>query len=102
MNREQILILMTQCGLIPVDKLQWSINQFVHEDSYIEGDDAAILQFADELIAREREACAAVCDAAHERFKELWNRFDYPEDEGRMDASIQCAAAIRARSNTNS
>lgn len=93
MNREQILVLMTQCGLIPVDKLQWSINQFVHEDSYIEGDDASILQFAEELIAREREACAAVCDRLVQA--------DHSGDSW-QDGTFDCAAAIRARSNTNS
>lgn len=93
MNREQILVLMTQCGLIPVDKLQWSINQFVHEDSYIEGDDASILQFAEELIAREREACAAVCDRLVQK--------DHSGDSWQAGV-FDCAAAIRARSNTNS
>ena len=93
MNREQILVLMTQCGLIPVDKLQWSINQFVHEDSYIEGDDASILQFAEELMAREREACAAVCD----RLVQTGHSGD-----SWQDGVFDCAAAIRARSNTNS
>lgn len=84
---------MTQCGLIPVDKLQWSINQFVHEDSYIEGDDASILQFAEELIAREREACAAVCDRLVQK--------DHSGDSWQAGV-FDCAAAIRARSNTNS
>jgi hypothetical protein len=40
-------------------------------------------------------ACEEECKQAHQRFKELWNRFDYPEDEGRMDAAGQCAAACK-------
>ena len=44
-----------------------------------------------------REDCAKVCDEAHARYKELWEKFDYAEDQGRALAALDCAAAIRAR-----
>lgn len=54
-------------------------------------------RFAELIREKERDACANICDAAHTRFKELWQKFDYPSDEGRMDAASQCAAAIRTK-----
>lgn len=48
-------------------------------------------------IEEEREECAKLCDEAEIRFAGLWDRFEYPCDQGSAEASRQIAAAIRAR-----
>lgn len=59
--------------------------------------DLALAAFGDVAIAREREACAKLCDEAESRFEELWSKFAYPTDQGAAEASRQLSAAIRAR-----
>jgi hypothetical protein len=41
------------------------------------------------------EQCALLCDEAEKRYKELWNKFDYEEDQGRSLASADLASSIR-------
>lgn len=57
-------------------------------------------RFAALVRADEREACAKVC----EEEKESFMRDAYGSDDGRYDwkadGAMNCAAAIRARSNT--
>lgn len=43
------------------------------------------------------EACAKLCDDAEKRYEELWEKFGYPDDEGRMAGACFCAADIRAK-----
>lgn len=54
-------------------------------------------QFAERVRAEERAACAMVCDEAMERYKELWDKFSYDEDEGRMLGAAACSAAIKQK-----
>lgn len=56
-------------------------------------------QYAQKVRAEEREACAKVCDEHEQRYRELWSKFDYLEDQGRALASVDLASAIRARDN---
>ena len=37
-----------------------------------------------------REDCAKICEEAHDRYKELWDKFGYTEDEGRTLAALHC------------
>jgi hypothetical protein len=43
------------------------------------------------------ESCAKLCDEAQQRYQELWEKFSYEEDEGRMLGAIACGVAIRAK-----
>ena len=67
---------------------------------YFGASEEALLRFAALVRADEREACAKVC----EEEKESFMRDAYGSDDGRYDwkadGAMNCAAAIRARSNT--
>lgn len=54
-------------------------------------------KYAAKAVAKEREACANVCDDAFKRFQELWKRFEYDTDMGAEMGAAQCAKAIRER-----
>ena len=43
------------------------------------------------------DACAKECEEAQERYKELWDKFSYDEDEGRMLGAAACSAAIKQK-----
>jgi hypothetical protein len=43
------------------------------------------------------ESCTKVCEEAQQRYKELWDKFSYDEDEGRMLGAMACSAAIKAK-----
>ena len=53
--------------------------------------------FAKLVAAKEREACANLCDEREKDFMGLFHKYGYEEDSGAMLASMQCAKAIRAR-----
>jgi len=53
--------------------------------------------FAALIAAKEREACAKVCDGREKDFIDLFHKYGYEEDSGAILASMQCAKAIRAR-----
>ena len=53
--------------------------------------------FAKLVAAKEREACAKVCDGREKDFIDLFNKYGHEEDSGAIGASMQCAKAIRAR-----
>ena len=46
------------------------------------------------------DACVNECNEAHDRYKELWDKFAYDEDEGRMLAASACGAAIKQKVKT--
>lgn len=52
MTDREIFDLMLDCGLQPVEQHDWVVDHFVASDSFIEGDAAALLQFAREIIKR--------------------------------------------------
>lgn len=62
MNKQVIQMLMLECGLIPISHHRWDKDHFVHVDDFIDGDSASLMQFADELLKREREANARLCE----------------------------------------
>lgn len=62
MTNKELCELMFECGLQPVEEHHWVVDHYVKADSFIEGDTVALLQFAKEIIKREREACAKVCE----------------------------------------
>ena len=96
MTDMEILQLADQCGVMAVTKHEWDGKRFNHTDDYLDGDGAALVIFAKAIAQHEREACAALCFS-------IWNKWlDTPEKDRYKvlyDAE-DCAAAIRARSNT--
>ena len=80
MNKQDILKLAADCGIICWTRHRWANKNFVPIDDGMEGDSACLLQFAELIAKREREACAKLFDG------EVW-AYDYRE----------IAAAIRAR-----
>jgi len=50
---------------------------------------------ADDLLAAERERCAAICDTIEDRAWDLWRAFADPTDQGRSIGADACAQAIR-------
>ena len=50
-----------------------------------------------EAAAREREACAKLCDEVETQGHALWKRTYDPDAQGRSTGAADCAAAIRAR-----
>lgn len=62
MTDQEIDILMTECGLIPVTMLRWTKSptgktpdQFIPVDELLDGDYASLKQFAQELLKRQRK-----------------------------------------------
>ena len=78
----------------PLTKKEWEKSVAEAWSTAIE---ATYKDMIEKAVLEEREACAKVCEDSYARFKELWEKFDYPSDEGRKDAASQCAEAIRAR-----
>ena len=65
MNKQEMDILMSECGLLPITVHRWSQpknkeGQFLHTDSYIEGDYTALIQYTMQVIQRERNAFKAL------------------------------------------
>jgi len=73
MNQDEIIVMARQVGYTPFEALKW---------------EQALTNFAKLVAAKEREACAKVCESL----------FDLEDDT--CDEAEQCAAAIRARGET--
>ena len=86
---------MTRDDIIRMAQEAWGED---HELFWMQDTDEALEKFADLVAAAEREACAKVCEAIR------YEGYVPPEDGAAADyyddASIQCAAAIRARGQT--
>lgn len=54
--------LMEQCGLLQINKLEWSGKNFIQTDEFIEGDAAALMQLVNIVTEREREECALLVE----------------------------------------
>jgi len=90
MKQDEIIEMAAICGIIPWTKHEYiGGNRFSASDDGLDGDIAALIQFAkmveDKSVAKEREACAKVCDDMHAEY------------EGADVQATWCAAAIRAR-----
>jgi len=86
MKQEEIIEMARQAGL------DWH-KGWTLED----GEPNRFEAFAKLVAAKEREACAKVCDEREQDFMGLFHKYGYEEDSGAMLASMQCAKAIRAR-----
>jgi hypothetical protein len=58
-----------------------------------------MLSFANLVAEYERIECADLCRQATLRFHDLWEKFEYPEDQAMSIAASQCAAMIQERGN---
>lgn len=58
MTQEELCLLMGQCGLLQINKLQFNGTQFVLTDEFIEGDAANLWQFAQQVSRIERQIVA--------------------------------------------
>jgi len=92
MTQDEIIEMADKAGFFVKDKEAYSpSNQEDHElTPYLEA-------FAKLVAAKEREACANLCDEREKDFMGLFHKYGYEEDSGAMLASMQCAKAIRAR-----
>ena len=89
MTREDIIKAMGESGV-------GTMLLGVQHDKAVE----RLTRFAALVFTAEREACAKACDEASLRFHALWEKFEYSEDQSMSIAASQCAAAIRARSQS--
>ena len=84
MTQDEIIEMAAICGIIPWTKHEHvGGNNFSTSDEGLDGDLASLIQFAKLVAAKEREACAEICDRFQAR------------DVGMQPA--ECAGAIRAR-----
>lgn len=83
MNKEDILRMALEAGIIPWEKMEWSNNRFVSADEGMDGDLACLMQFAAFVAAHEREACAKLCEMI--------------ADNAVMPTANECAKTIRRR-----
>ena len=92
MSREEIIAMAREAGIVERD----GCGLFVCASEMSE-----VFEFAALVAAKEREACAQVCDAEAERALFNW-RNDLPSNQkfwnGAEQLASVCAAAIRARS----
>ncbi len=80
MSEDEIIQMAVDCGITPWTRHEYIGNQrFTATDDGLDGDAAALVQFAQMVAEREREECAKVCEQPG------WN------------AANWCANAIRAR-----
>ena len=56
-----------------------------------------MLRFANLVAEYERIECADLCHQATLRFHDLWEKFEYPEDQAMSIAASQCAAMIQEK-----
>ena len=92
MKQDEIIEMARQAEFFINDKL--TITSPFIEDICIS---PMLTEFAKLVAAKEREACAKVCDEREQDFMGLFHKYGYEEDSGAMLASMQCAKAIRAR-----
>lgn len=62
MTKSEIDALILDCGLMPINKHEWTGKYYLHTDSFIEGDSISLMQFAHELIKRQREGHAIIVE----------------------------------------
>ena len=62
MTLPELQEIMVECGLIAIDKLQWSRGQFIHVDEFIEGDCAGMMQFVEVIEKRQQERIACLVE----------------------------------------
>lgn len=53
---------MVECGLLPINKLEWNGKAFVGTDEFIDGDYVALRQFVREALKLERNRLALMCE----------------------------------------
>lgn len=61
MERDRVLALAEQAGILPWVKHEWTGKAFVHTDEGMEGDFACLMQFFQLVVAEERERAAMIC-----------------------------------------
>ena len=92
MTKEDIIRMAREaCDQAPRE--DWNSTAWVFGDETLE-------RFAALVAAAERRACAEACEEVESRAEELWDKFAYPEDQGMASGARQCAAAIRARGDS--
>lgn len=62
MKTEEFDALMVECGLLPINKLEWNGKAFVGTDEFIDGDYVALRQFVREALKLERNRLALMCE----------------------------------------
>ena len=60
MTDMEILQLADSCGVMAVTKHEWDGKQFNHTDDYLDGDAAALVIFARELLKKRDAICQAI------------------------------------------
>lgn len=63
MTDQEILMLANDCGLIAVSFMQWNGKGFVEVGEFIDGDQAAMIQFARQLMLVQQNLCMKSCNA---------------------------------------
>ena len=94
MTQDQIIEMAVAAGIIPWTKHEHvGGNNFSASDEGLDGDLASLIQFAKLVAAKEREACAKVCEAG------INNATDW--DSSAWDQACENRAyAIRSRGRT--
>lgn len=63
MSEQEIFEMADKCGIIPWTKHEYvGGNRLTATDDGLDGDAAALIQFAHLIAAHEREACAKICE----------------------------------------
>lgn len=64
MNKQDVLKMATDCGIICWTRNRWVKDRFLPIDEGMDGDLACLMQFAEMVARQERKACAALCEDA--------------------------------------
>lgn len=64
MNKQDVLKMATDCGIICWTRNRWVKDRFLPIDEGMDGDLACLMQFAEMIARQERKACAALCEDA--------------------------------------
>lgn len=64
MNKQDVLKLAAQCGIVCWTRNRWVKDRFVPIDDGMDGDMACLMQFAELIARQERKACAELCEDA--------------------------------------
>ena len=74
MSEQEIFEMADKCGIIPWTKHEYiGENRLTATDDGLDGDAAALIQFAHLIAAHEREECAKVCQQEIDRIKPLYS-----------------------------
>jgi len=98
-----------ECALREIERMQAELNDWrrlaapaVLHANLVRGLPARLtreqllhLAGADDLLAAERERCAAICDAIEDQAWARWRVDADPTDQGRSTGAAQCAGEIR-------